>query len=211
MSLNSFGAVPQGLPQPQAGPPAQEFDPNKEMTMGQFVQAMQNWHPMVAADAAAQTTRATWDVTPQEEAEALAAFPRLQQIAEPFRTPKIYEAVRLLRQGKQPQQQQQAPAQSQPGNGTNGVAPVTRSLENAHIAPLVEGNFAAPPELPVGGPGAPDGSTDAARARAEYEAAKRIQDPKQKFAAMRAASQKIQRIAGVTDRQILGSSWINRS
>jgi hypothetical protein len=187
---------------PQA-PPAPDFSQfpqdklNETVTIKDMMVTMNEMYNRMLTEAQAQALRATWDVSDQEKAAAIQRYPNLAQFAEgsPEQLNAIKRVVDVMRRSAQP-------AQSAPSAGS-APAQQTRAPQQ-RVVPMVEQS------QPSGMPDGP-GMDPAQTARAEYERAKQIKNPKERIAAMRTAFEKVKRATGVSTEAIHATHWRNES
>ena len=169
---------------------------NQNLTVQDFMTAMQTMMPKLVAEANAQVLRQNWDVTPQEQQAALQRYPQLAQYPQgsPEQLTAIKKVVDLLRSSAQP-------AQVAPSAGS---APAQQTRPAQRTVPMVEQS--TPSEMADNA-----GSDVVAQAQADYEKAKLIKNPKERINAMRSAFDRIKAAAGVSQDSIHNSNWRNSS
>ncbi len=104
------GFVPAALPEN-----VKATDP---VQVGQFLDIFNQALPRIEQAAVSQAIRASWNVTVEEEQQALASYPDIERIPEPARTSQILEAVRMLRSAGS------APSPSTPVSAAPASAPL---------------------------------------------------------------------------------------
>lgn len=170
---------------------------NEPLTVQEFMIALQNMFPKLVAEAQAGAMRGTWNVTLEEQAAALARYPQLAQMTDGSaeQLTAIKNVVDVMRSNSA------QPAQAAP-SAPAATAQPTRTLQR--VSPMVE--HSSPSQVPD------DAGQDTAQmARAEYEKAKLIENPKKRINAMRAAFVKIKAVSGVSQDSIHASAWRNSS
>lgn len=182
---------------PNISAPDNSFDPEEPVKAGQMIGVLNQWNAINQA----QMIRALSQITPQEEAAVFASHPYLQNVPEPKKSELLKEAVLIQRSavqaaaatdGRTPQGDGHAPSQS---------PRVTRPA--ARVVPMPEYQAQN-----TGGVDEPIPVNNLGAAQAEYEAAKRIPDKRERFAAMKAAMQKAAAARGISPEQLAKSSWV---
>jgi hypothetical protein len=159
-------------------------DPDAQMTVGQFVQAMDRMWPFLQD----QLIRTQWDVTPEEEQSVLQANPHFANIQDSVqRTGIIRKAVKLARDRKgetKPEQPASSPA--------SGKSDSRQTRTPGKTVPHVEASTT---------PATPDHTPEnpSEQILSEYEQAKTISDPKKRMSAMKKAFKKAKNAAGLSD------------
>lgn len=181
---------------PAAGQLPPNVDPEAQMTVGQFVQAMDKMWPYMQE----QLIRSQWDVTPEEEQAVLQSNPHIAKIADGMqRAEFVRKAVTLARKRKG--ESQGEPTATTPAPGKSG-SKQTRTHERT--VPHVEASTTpAAPDL------VPDSPTE--QILSEYEKAKTISDPKKRVAAMKAAFKKAQAAAGLSDEVFSKMAFVQKA
>lgn len=170
---------------------------NQNLTVQDFMTAMQNMMPRLVSEANAQVLRQNWDVTPQEQQAAIQRYPQLAQYPEGSteQLTAVKKVVDLLRS------QSAQPAQAAPSAGSQ---PAQQTRPAQRTVPMVEQS--TPTEMSDNA-----GSDAVAQAQADYEKAKLIKNPKERINAMRSAFNRIKAVAGVSQDSIHASNWRNSS
>lgn len=184
--------------QPQAMPPLPPgIDPEAQMTWGQFVAVANNVFPVMQGNAEAQGIRASWGVSPEEENAVLTAFPEVQSLREPERTRYIQRAAALRRPTAATAPPTLAPTNAANGRPEGPTRPVTTvpAADLATAAPTI---------------GEPSTQDPIMQARMDYERAKSSTprtwgERNHRLAAMKAASQRIEQLQGVTEEILRGN------
>lgn len=168
----------------------------QNLTVKDFMSAMQNMMPRLVSEAQAQVLRQNWDITPQEQQEAVQRYPKLSQYAEGSseQLTAIKRVVDVMRSSAQP-------AQAAPSAGPVTAQP-TRTPQR--VVPMVEQS--SPSEMPDN-----TGSDELVKARQDYEKAKLIESPKERINAMRRGYTRILALTGVSQDSVHASNWRNSS
>ncbi len=179
-------------PQPQGYVPLQQVDPKADpsapVTTEQFNRFMQQVLPQVAGSAQAQAIRASWPLTPADEAAILQEWPALQQHPEPARTQYILRAYRL-----------RSPGQNGANTRTSGdpsAAPSQQTRPQGPTVPVVEHGSPTVPDVRTANPVE---AAQKAYARAEALPSRTAQEASEKRKAMRQAWDNLQRVQGLSE------------
>lgn len=187
LRIDASQVRPPQLPQFQLDP---KLDPSEPVTNAQLLEYTQKVIPHMSGMAEAHAIRASWDVTPHEEADILAAYPQFNSHPEPARTHLILRAAKLRR----------------PAQQASSSTPATAATENsAQIRP----GSATVPHVEAAGNQIPEPSPrdDMAEAQRAYQEARAMsattpQEALKKKAAMRAAWDRINKLQGLTEEQL---------
>lgn len=147
----------------------------------------------------ADLIRSTWDITPEEEQQILSRFPTYNQLPELQKVHQIKRAVDMLLRPKESTSPQPATPAPLPAAPTApATAPAPTPLANAPVPHVEHGASAAPDPQPFNAE---------AEAMAEYVAARRITNPREREQAMTAAAEKLARAKGTTLDGMTGGAW----
>jgi hypothetical protein len=180
------------------GPIAPEgADPNRD---GPTWSQLQNVLAQERAESQAVAIQSTWDVTTQEITEIFNENPVLGQLPEPRRTMLVHQFAHNRRKSARVANLQQASA---PAGSPEFHQGNVRPLNPAHIAPNV-GGTSGPPEFPE-----PRVTDQRAAAAAEYEAANKIKDVKERNKARKKAMEKAMVASGLSHNELSHSAFVS--
>lgn len=171
---------------PEALPPILRGDPDGSITRREMMEFLDNVR-QDAVQMQVQGVRSSWNVSSQQEAEILTRYPRVSIMPEPQKTLIIRQYAGIL----WPAGQAQAPAApGTPAPSPSGKGPEPRPSSRRTI-PAPEGTGTPPSAQDYDAP-----VNALQQAKAEYERAQKIANPKERTDALRAITEKIIRLQG---------------
>lgn len=182
---SQFGGPASGMPQ------LTEEQANQPVTMGGLAQILGLNNQNIEA----AMIRRSWDVTPQEEQEALTLNPTLVTLSEPQKTTLIQRAVALRRRQRAPAATTAASPSATAPAAVPQSAPVhVRPLAPSDVVPLVE----------TGSPQVGDAvaMSDYEKAMHDYQAADQIPNRAQRLQAKKNAYKRAQFALGISDEAL---------
>ena len=147
----------------------------------------------------ADLIRSTWDVTPEEEQQILSRFPTYNQLPELQKVHQIKRAVDMLLRPKDSTSTEPAASAPLPAAPTAPApAPTATPLTQRPVPHVEHASSAAPDPKPF---------SAEAEAMAEYVAARRLTNPRERERAMTAAAEKLARARGTTLDAMTSGAW----